>query len=69
MKTKGFILIDGVLNVFIVGVICCLCLQVFTAIRNYEDGYLNYQELSNQRYEDAYSTIGECEACEIDESY
>lgn len=68
MSRKGFLLIDSIINVFIVSLMCSLVLGIYEAISTYEDGYHSYLENSNQRLIEIYGMLGSCEACLIDES-
>lgn len=67
-SSKGFLLIDSLLTVFIVSSICLLCFSIYKLITNYEKGYLNYQMLSNEDYENIFNDFSICERCVIDES-
>ena len=68
LSAKGFFLIDALLCVFICSCICILCFSIYNIVSNYEKGYTDYQERSNRNYELIFETLGECEACIIDES-
>ena len=64
----GYILLDSLLSIFLVITMCCLCLSIYKSIDDYERGYLNYQQNSNERLQDILYSTYYCEACEIDES-
>ena len=68
MNKRGFLLIDSIINVFIVSLMCALCLGIYQAIVTYENGYISYQTNSNERLITIFNMICECEACIIDES-
>ncbi|MBQ6217385.1 MAG: hypothetical protein IJK53_08400 [Erysipelotrichaceae bacterium] len=64
---KGFFLLDALLSVFLLSCLCILCFSIYNLIERYEEGYLRYQERSNQRYEDILSDLNLCEGCAFDE--
>ena len=64
---KGFFLLDALLSVFLLSCLCILCFSIYNLIERYEEGYLRYQERSNQRYEDILSDLNQCEGCAFDE--
>lgn len=64
---KGFLLLDSLVTVFVVSAICVLCLSLFKAIDNYEQGYISYQEISNNNLEIILSNTYTSEGCYIDE--
>jgi len=67
-SNSGFFLIDALLSVFICSCICILCFTIYNIIDRYVKGYEEYQLRSNQSYEIIFGSLGECEACTIDES-
>lgn len=69
MNKKGFLLIDSLVNIAIVSCIGMLVVMTFNSMINYEKGYLQYQELSNEKLINIFNSLGTCEACLIDESY
>lgn len=68
MNKKGFLLIDSLLTVFIVSSICLLCFSIYKLIGKYEEGYMNYQSISNDEYENIFNNLPICEVCIVDES-
>lgn len=68
MNKKGFLLIDALVNTLIVSLMCLLCLLIYHNLNNYEDGFVDYIEQSNEKYDYLYSNIGECVKCEVIES-
>lgn len=68
-KSKGFLLIDSLITVFVMSILCTLCYSMYNAGINYEEGYRKYQEESNDRLEEIYVHMYDCQGCEIiDES-
>lgn len=63
MNNKGFLLLDSLVNILIVSLLCVLCFAIYKAVDNYDEGYLNYLNNSNQDYEYLYNNLGECEKC------
>ena len=64
---KGFLLIDSLITVFITSLVCALCYSSWQSIINYKQGYINYQNRSNNDLEYIYNDLWNCEACQIDE--
>ena len=60
---KGFFLLDALLCVFIVSAVCILCYSIFSLNQRYDEGYLQYQERSNQNYERILNGFNSCESC------
>lgn len=65
---KGYILLDSLLSIFLVISMCGLCLSIYKSISNYEIGYLNYQNNSNEQLSEIFNSFDYCEACVLDES-
>lgn len=65
MNNKGFLLLDSLVNVLVICVLCLLCFSIYKAIDNYDDGYKEYVEKSNEEYDYFYNSLGECEKCII----
>ena len=65
---KGFLLVDSLITVFVTSVVCIMCYMIFNSIVNYDDGYIEYQNRSNENLEYIYNNLYYCEECEIDES-
>lgn len=67
MNNKGFLLLDSLVNVLVVSLLCLLCFSIYKAVDNYESGYLNYIEKSNEDYDYFYNSLGICEKCIVEE--
>ena len=67
LNKKGFLLLDSLITVFITSLVCITCYSIYHLIISYDDGYLKYQERSNNELEYIYNNTYECEACIIDE--
>lgn len=65
MNNKGFLLVDALVNVIIVTSIAILCIAMFKQFDNYYDGYKNYIDESNEKYEYLFIRNSECETCQI----
>jgi len=65
---KGFLLIDSLITVFVTSLVCITCYSIYRLIVNYQEGYINYQQRSNDELEYIFNNLYECEACVIDES-
>lgn len=68
LNKKGFVLLDSLICVLITSILCLTCYSLFISINNYDDGYKEYIQQSNENLQETYNSIGECEACTIDES-
>lgn len=68
MNNKGFLLIDALVNTLIVSLMCLLCLMIFHNLNNYDEGLSEYIDRSNEKYDLLYSSLSECEKCDIKES-
>ena len=66
--SRGFLLIDSLLSVFIVASICMLCFSIYQAIDRYSMGYTQYRTASNESYARILNGLPGCEVCRIDES-
>ncbi|MBO4918954.1 MAG: hypothetical protein J5365_02235 [Erysipelotrichaceae bacterium] len=66
--SRGFLLIDSLLSVFIVVSICMLCFSIYKVIGRYSEGYELYQMTANGTYERIMNRLPDCEACQTDES-
>lgn len=66
MNNKGFLLIDSLVNTLIVSLICMLCLLTYNAINHYEEGYIKYQNTSNEKYDLLYMNLSDCQKCEVE---
>lgn len=67
-SNKGFLLLDALMCVFVTASMCSLCFAIYKSIVNYNDGYYENMEKNNNRYEEIYNGLSNCEACAIDES-
>lgn len=67
MNKRGFLLVDSLINVFIVCCLSLLCFAIYKAYNSYTSGYENYQEEMSIFYEDTYNSLGVCEKCIIQE--
>ena len=65
---KGFLLVDALITVFITSLLCVTCYSTYDLIVNYEDGYISYQEDSNEKLESIYNSLFICEECKVNES-
>lgn len=65
--SRGFLLIDSLLSVFIVASICMLCFSIYQVIDKYSQGYEQYQVTSNEAYERILNSLPGCEACQVNE--
>ncbi len=65
MNRKAFILWDSlfipVLTIFIVS----MCLSLFNALKNYNEGYDEYLRKSNEKFEALFQGIQSCEKKDI----
>lgn len=68
LNKKGFLLIDSLITVFVTSLVCAACFSIFNLIDNYEKGYLEYQERSNENLEYIFNNMWECEGCIVNES-
>lgn len=68
LNKKGFLLIDSLITVFVTSLVCVMCYALYQSLIKYDDGYIKYQEDSNERLEHIYHNLWHCEECEIDES-
>lgn len=68
MNKRGFLLLDALLNVFVVSIIVSLCLYVYEAINYAQSGFNDYLANENDSYEQIFNSLSECEACFINES-
>ena len=66
-SNKGFFLLDALLCVFIVSCLCILCFSIQALNVDYEEGYKDYQERSNEELEWILRDLNICE-CELNES-
>ena len=67
MNRKGFMLLDALINVLVTSVICILCLSIYQAIDNYDEGYKEYIEQSNERYDYLFQGLEECIKCQLNQ--
>lgn len=65
MNNKGFLLSDALINVLVISLLSILCISAFRMVNSFEDGYLEYIEENNEKYEYLYESISECEPCQI----
>lgn len=65
---KGFLLIDALINVFVVSSLCLLCFSLSKQLTTHEEGYFKYKERLNEELIDIYNSFQICEKCELDES-
>lgn len=63
MNKNGFLLVDSLITVAIVSIMSLLCIQIYKATINYEEGYRKYKEEINELYDELYYNLGECEKC------
>lgn len=68
MNKKGFLLVDSLITVFITSLLCVACYSIYHSIILYEEGYINYQNRSNENLEYVFNNMQSCEGCKIDES-
>lgn len=67
--SKGFLLIDSLITIFICAIVSTLCYSIYMLNDKYVQGYKEYQDKSNERMHDILENLNECETCEvIDES-
>ncbi|MBQ1287040.1 MAG: hypothetical protein IIZ28_07870 [Erysipelotrichaceae bacterium] len=64
---KGFFLIDALLSVFLLSCLCILCFSIYGLMERYEEGYIAYQERTNEYYAQILSGLNRCEGCSADE--
>ena len=69
MKTRGFLMIDALLCVFISCLISLLCYSLFFLNSSYLVSYDEYQEEINGEYELIFQNLGECEECFIQDLF
>ena len=69
MKTRGFLMIDTLLCVFISCLISLLCYSLFFLNSSYLVSYDEYQEEINGEYELIFQNLGECEECVIQDLF
>ena len=69
MKTRGFLMIDALLCVFISCLISLLCYSLFFLNSSYLVSYDEYQEEINREYELIFQNLGECEECVIQDLF
>lgn len=69
MKTRGFLMIDALLCVFISCLISLLCYSLFFLNSSYLVSYDEYQEEINGEYELIFQNLGECEECVIQDLF
>lgn len=67
MKSRGFLLLDSLITIFIVSSMALLCISVYKSVINYKEGYKLYKEETNNKIAAIYDSLGECERCEIEE--
>ncbi len=65
MNNKGFLLSDALINVLVISLLSILCISAFRMVNSFEDGYLEYIEENNEKYEYLYEGISGCEPCQI----
>lgn len=65
MNNRGFLLIDSLITLIVVSTMSILCISIFNAVNNYQEGYLTYKEETNNVLSDIYSSLNKCEVCEI----
>lgn len=65
---KGFLLIDSLITVFVTSLVSITCYAIYQSIYNYEIGYREYQNISNDEILNIYQSMYQCEACVVDES-
>lgn len=64
-NNKGFLLVDSLISVFVTSLVCVACYSTYHLIVKYQDGYEDYQTLSDEHLLDIYNNLYECEPCEI----
>lgn len=67
LNNKGFLLADSLITVLITSIVCVTCYSIYQSMVNYEEGYMKYQEESNEKLIYIYGSLPECEECQIDE--
>lgn len=65
---KGFLLLDSLITVFVTSMVCVACYSIYKSVVNYEEGYIQYQNESNNRLVTVFNNLYECEPCILDES-
>ena len=65
---EGFLLIDSLITVFVTSLVCITCYAIFQSIVNYDKGYEEYKEKTNDDLLSIFQTMYECEDCQLDES-
>ena len=65
MNNKGFLLLDSLINICIVVLLCFLCACTYMCIDNYELGYEEYLERTNEKYENVFGSMEECQKCAV----
>ena len=66
--SKGFVLIDSLVAVFLITCICSICFSLYRSQERYREGYERYRKLSDLHYEEIYCSLEECTGCSLSES-
>ena len=66
MNKKGFLLVDSLISVLIVSSTAIMSFGVFRNVKNYYEGYDNYQKEVAENYESIFSELTKCEKCVIE---
>lgn len=67
MNNKGFLLIDALINVFIVILLSIIGIAIFNQFGNYYKAYEKYNNEANLDYDFLFNNIKECEDCQIED--
>lgn len=65
MNKKGFLLTDSLISVVVISAMAIFCISLFSAYSNYQTGYENYLEETNDRYKEIFWELEQCEKCQI----
>lgn len=66
--TKGFLLIDALINVFVVASLSLLCFSLSKQLISHEEGFQKYKNRMNEHLVEIYNGFYECQGCALDES-
>lgn len=60
MTRKAYLLFDALFIIMIIAILSSSVLMLYRSVNNYERGYINYREASNERLEYAFKEIRPC---------
>ena len=66
--SRGFVLIDSLVAVFLITLICTMCFSIYRSQERYLEGYERYRQASDLHYEEIFRSLNECTGCATDES-